>query len=214
MLKTSKEIEKVRKNIEEMPYLTLHGLAPLGIKKYYLKIILSRLKKRGEIISLKRGTYVSLSYLKKTKEKGFYNKYLEFVSSVIYSPSYLSLEYVLNENNILTESSFGFSAISMKKTNHFKNTLGDFYYYSIKKDLFSGFKIERSNDLLVYKATVGKALFDFLYIRKNIINGEDFLDSLRVNKEQINKKDLREFKEYAKKEGSKKMKMISKYYAG
>ncbi len=200
--------------IKDMPYFSIDNLSSLGVKDYYLKIILSRLKKKGGIISLKRGLYVSSSYLEKTKGRGNYNRYVEFISSVLYNPSYLSLEYVLNENNILTESSFGFSAVSTKKTNHFKNKLGDFYYSNVKEDLFCGFKTERSGDYFIYKATVGKALFDFLYLRKNMVTGKDFLESLRINKDQLKKSDLEEFKKYVAKEKSKKMKLISKYYAG
>ncbi len=93
---------EVRELVRDLPYFTVQGLAPLNVKEYYLKIILSRLKERGEVVSLKRGLYVSSDYLEVIKRKNLWDQYLEFISGVLYSPSYLSLEYVLNENNILS----------------------------------------------------------------------------------------------------------------
>ncbi len=79
-----------------MPYFLPENLLSLGFERRYLNISLSRLKKRGDIIPLKRGIYVSVEYLDKVKRNGEYSKYLEMISGVLYSPSYLSLEYVLN----------------------------------------------------------------------------------------------------------------------
>ncbi len=211
MIKNISKIEEARKIIENMPYFTIEGLSSLDIKNYYLKIIIFRLKKNKEIISLKRGLYVSSFYLDKVKRENKWNDYLEFLSNIIYNPSYLSLEYVLNEQNILSESSFGFSLISTKKTSKVKNNLGNFYYYNIKKGLFTGFNLEKKRDFFIYKATVGKALFDFLYLRKNMVVNKDFFKSLRINREQITENDISNFKKYVDLEGSQKMNKIFKF---
>jgi predicted transcriptional regulator of viral defense system len=195
--------------IKDMPYFTIEGISSFDIKDYYLKIMLSRLKEKGEVFSLKRGIYVSKEFIEGVKRKNTWNEYMEFLCSILYNPSYLSLEYVLNENNVLSDSSYGFSAVSTKKTNHIKNKFGSFYYYNLKKDLFYGFKIEKRGDFFIYKATLGKALFDFLYIRKNVISSKNFLESMRINTEQIKEDDFREFKKYIDIEGSKKMKKIA-----
>jgi len=205
---------EVRELVRDLPYFTVQGLAPLNVKEYYLKIILSRLKERGEVVSLKRGLYVSSDYLEVIKRKNLWDQYLEFISGVLYSPSYLSLEYVLNENNILSESSFGFSAMSSNKTKRLNNALGQFHYHSIKEELFAGFKVEVKSGLFIYKATVGKALFDFLYLRKNHLINQDHFNSLRINKDQVGEKDFQEFERYVELEGSKKMQEITKFYAG
>jgi predicted transcriptional regulator of viral defense system len=211
-INTSKARE-VRDLVKAMPYFTVESLSCLDVKEYYLKIILSRLRERGEIISLKRGIYVSGEYLNQVKSRNTWNEYMEFLCGVLYAPSYLSLEYVLNEDNILSESSFGFSMISTKKTSTIKNELGSFHYHNIKEDLFSGFKTEEKGGFLIYKATTGKALFDFLYLRKNIISDESFLSSLRINKDQISEDAFQEFKKYVEIEASKKMKKIAEFYA-
>ncbi len=206
--------KKVKNVIEKMPYFTIDGLSSLDIKDYYLKIILSRLKERGDVVSLKRGVYVSFKYLEEAKRKNNYNKYMEFLSGVLYFPSYLSLEYILSEYNVLSESSFGFSAISTKKTNNIKNKLGSFYYYNLKKDLFTGFKTEKVNNFFIYRATLGKALFDFLYLRKNILLGKESIEALRINIDQVSKEDFKEFKHYALLAKSKKMEKIVQFYEG
>jgi hypothetical protein len=56
-------------------------------------------------------------------------------------------------------------------------------------------------------------LFDFLYLRKNIISDESFLSSLRLNKVQIGEDAFQELKKYVEIEASKKMKKIAEFYA-
>lgn len=206
------KLKELNSVIGGMPYFLPENLLSLGFERYYLNILLSRLKKRGDIIPLKRGIYVSVEYLDKVKRNGEYSKYLEMISGVLYSPSYLSLEYVLNEYNILSESSFSFSLVSTKKTFEIKNDLGLFRYRNIKESLFTGFNLIKSGDFLIYKATKAKALFDFLYFRKNIITGDDFLESFRVNKEMLSDSDLKEFKKYVSISNNQKMKEIAKFY--
>ncbi len=206
----SRELESI---IAGMPYFLPENLLSLGFKRHHLNMVLSRLKKRGDVVLLKRGMYVSVEYLNKVKRSGEYNKYLEMISGVLYSPSYLSLEYVLNEHNILSEASFSFSLVSNKKTFEMRNDLGLFRYRSIKESLFTGFKVIRKGDFLIYKATPAKALFDFLYFRKNIITGDDFLESFRINKEAMKASDLKEFKRYILISNNKRMKEIGKFYA-
>lgn len=205
-----RELESI---IKEMPYFLSENLLSFGFERHYLNIVLSRLKKRGDVILLKRGVYVSKEYLNKVKRNDEYNQYLEMISGVLYSPSYLSLEYVLNEHNILSEASFSFSLVTTKKTFEIKNDLGLFRYYNIKESLFTGFNIIKSGDFLIYKATPAKALFDFLYFRKNVITGDDFLESFRINKDVMKDSDLKEFKEYISISNNKKMKEIGKFYA-
>jgi len=60
--------------------------------------------------------------IKELKYSSKFNNYLEFIATnVIYEPSYLSLEYVLFENNILTENVYNFTLVTTKKTSKFKN---------------------------------------------------------------------------------------------
>ncbi len=204
----TKEVERI---IKEMPFFSLQTLQSLDIEDYYLKIILSRLKSKEKVVSLKRGVYVSSYFLEEMRRKNSWNSYLEFLSSTLYFPSYLSLEYVLNEYNVLSESSFGFSAISTKKTTKFKNNLGVFHYHNIKKELFTGFKLIKKNNFLIYKATLAKALFDFLYLRKSMLISKNYFKSLRLNMEQVGSEDIEEFGEYVSLKKDKRMEDIFKF---
>jgi hypothetical protein len=63
--------------------------------------------------------------------------YKEFIASnLIYNPSYLSMEYVLFENNIITENVYNFTLVTTNKTAKFKNKFGNFVYKSLKESFF------------------------------------------------------------------------------
>lgn len=176
--------------------------------KNYLKILLSRYFKRGKIIRLKRGLYVTKNFTDDAQARGIFSSYLEFLANIIYSPSYLSLEYVLYKHNILTEVPVNFTLITTNKTAKFTNKVGNFFYHKIKDNLFLGFKIFEKGGFFTYEATKAKALFDSLYLRKNLLVDKKAVEELRLNTENLNKKDKEEFEKYVNFENSKKMKRI------
>ncbi|MFH1610265.1 MAG: hypothetical protein ABIA91_00030, partial [Patescibacteria group bacterium] len=173
---------------KNLPYFNIDDLKGV-FKEYYLKIILSRLEDRGKVIRLKKGFYVSEEYINIIERKNFKDSYLEFITGVIYSPSYLSLEYVLAKYNALTESPVNFTCVSKNKTTRFDNKFGNFIYHNIKPALFIGFNVIKTNNLIIYEATKAKALFDYIYLRKNQIVDKRSIDELRINVDVFNKKD-------------------------
>lgn len=193
---------------ENLPYFGIENLRILGADLNHLRIALSRLSKRGKIIRLKKGFYVSKEFVEKTKKENNFSAFLEFLASKIYSPSYLSLDYILYENNTLTEIPKNFTLITKNKTAIFSNKLGIFIYHKIKDNLFLGFETKKVRDFLVFKATKTKALFDFLYLRKKIILNKRTAEELRLNLENFNEKEKKELKKYVDLEGTKKMKEI------
>lgn len=202
--------KKIVEYFGKIPYFYISNLKILDIPSYYLKIVVARMFKKGSLFRIKRGCYVSKFYIDEIKMDGKYNEYIEFIASKIYEPSYLSLEYVLYENNILTESPQNFTLITTKKTQKFRNSFGSFHYYSIKKDLFKGYKIQRVGDFIINKATTGKALFDFIYLRKSIITNKKVFDSFRLNISNLDKKEKKVFIEYVN-IGGEGMKKIAKW---
>lgn len=200
--------EKIFLLVSVLPYFTMADLAYLNSAKTYLKIILSRYAAKEKIIRLKKGMYVSKEYIEKTEKNNTFSDYTEFISNVLYQPSYLSMDYVLYENNILSEAPRNFVSVSLVKTENFTNKFGNFFYHKIKKGLFDGFIISKKGDFAILKATKAKALFDFLYFRKNNIINKNSFEELRLNLENMNDKDWREFEKYLKIENSKKMKDI------
>lgn len=146
--------------------------------------------------------------VERMEKENKFSSFLEFLAVKIYSPAYLSLEYVLYENNILTEMPKNFTLITKNKTATFLNRFGVFIYHKLKDKLFLGFTIERANNLLIYKATKAKALFDFLYLRKREILNKEMARELRLNLGEFRPKEKKELKSYVDLEGSKKMREI------
>lgn len=197
--------------IEKLPYFSLDNLSGVEENRTYLRILLSRYEKAGRLVRLKKGIYVASEYIDNAQKKGAFSFYTECISNILYKPSYLSTEYVLYKHSLLTECPNNFTSISTNKTMHFSNKLGNFFYHKVKDALFCGFEIIKENGLIVYKATKAKALFDFLYLRKNFLIDKKAFEELRLNLDNINKSDKKELQKYLDIEGSKQMKQIFSY---
>jgi len=197
--------------VKKLPYFTIDDIYPVEKNKTYLIVFLSRYTKSGKIIRLKKGVYTTREYIEEIQKKDIYPYYLEFISNILYPPSYLSLEYVLSEYNIITEFSSNFTLITTNKTNYFSNKLGNFFYHTIKKELFSGFNIYKEGSFTILKASRPKALFDFLYFRKNFLHNIETIEELRLNLNNITKKDMKVLEKFVNIEGSKKMRNILTY---
>lgn len=193
---------------ETLPLFGAPNLAPIGEDKSYLNIVLSRFTKRGIMIRLRKNLYVAKSYLDKAERKGIFSDYVEFVANRLYSPSYLSLDYVLHEHNMLTEIPRNLTSVALRKTDRFSNQLGNFIYHKVKEELFLGFTMAKRGDFSILKATKAKALFDFLYFRKKLLVDKKAVDELRLNLDEFTKKDFSELKDYVDMEGSSRMQEI------
>ena len=196
---------------EKLPYFTLDDLSAIEKDKNYLKVLLSRYAKAGKVVRLKKGMYVAKNYIDVIEKNGAIANYGEFLAMVLCEPAYLSLEYVLSENNMLTEAPHNYTLVSLSKTNSFSNRFGNFFYHKIRRELFLGYDIINTSNYLINKATKAKALFDFLYFRKNHLSNENSVAELRLNLDALSAKDIAEFKKYIALDGSKKMKTLSKY---
>lgn len=206
------KIDKIISLVEKLPYFDFATLAPIEKNKTYLKILFSRYEKAGKLIRLKRGFYTTKIYLDESQKNNTFSFYLEFLANNLYLPSYLSLDYILYQYNLLTELPRNFISITKNKTACFSNRLGNFFYHKIKDELFCGFEIIKEGDFTIMKATKAKALFDFLYLRKNFLIDKRAVKELRLNSENFNKNDLKELKKYLRLARSKKMKEIINYF--
>lgn len=212
--KEKKSISKadlIREAIKELPFFKIENLLAIDENKNNLRILLSRMKRRNEILTIKRGMYVHSDYLTKVKISRKKKDHDEFIACLAYQPSYLSLEYILAENGILSESVFNFTLATTAKTYKLTNNFGNFHYYHLKDELFNGYNIIKKHGYLIYKASAAKALFDFLYLRKNILLNRNMVKELRLNLGGLSKKGKNEFKKYIKIEKSKKMLKIFNY---
>ncbi len=203
-------IKRIISLTEGLPLFSLDDLAPIEQDKNYLKTLLRRYEARGKLVRLKKGIYTTQSYLDGLEKTGRLSAYLEFLAGRLYPTSYLSLEYVLYEHGLLTEVPVNYTLVSNRKTAHFANPLGKFFYHQIRKELFKGFDTIRKFDFIIFKATAAKALFDFLYLRRNRLDSREEIGELRLNLDQLKKGDLKELRSCFKLEGSVKMAGILK----
>lgn len=197
---------------KKLPYFSFDDLIGVENDRIYLKILFSRYENAGKVVRLKKGLYVAKEYLDNLEKKGRLSAYVELISNILYEPCFLSLDYILYKHNMLTEVPVNFTLVSSRKTKMLANVLGRFFYHKIKKELFCGFTAARKdNDFMILEATKAKALFDFLYFRKNILFNKESVEELRLNLDNFTVKDKAELVSYAKIEKSKKMKIIINY---
>lgn len=206
----SSKIKKIISLVKNLPYFSFDNLATIEKDRFYLKVLFSRYEKAGKSIRLKRGFYVTKDYIENLQKHQRYSLYLEFLANVLYTPSYLSLEYILYQHNLLSEVPNNFTLVTKNKTAYFSNAFGNFFYHKVKDKLFLGFEIIKENDFIIYRATKSKALFDYLYLRKNVLINKKTVEELRLNINNLDKKDINELRKYFKIESSKKMTKI--YY--
>ena len=159
------------------------------------------------LLPLKKGLYMPQTYLTRAP---YYIR--EYIANILYSPSYLSLDYVLSREGIIPESVFTYTSVSTKSTRIFFNNLGRYSYQTIKPLLLTGYStLPLSSDLSVKIATRAKALFDLLYLKpfsKSIKLKRLEFDDLRLNTSALTPDDIREFSGYVKLSQSKKMEQI------
>ncbi len=127
-------------------------------KKGTLKQYLSRWKRSGYVVPLRRGLY-ELVYPERRSLSDMY------LANRIYSPSYVSLETALSHYSLIPEVSMAVLSIASKPTRRFKNHHGLFVYSSVQPEAFCGYTIEHHGGVDIVIAEPEKALADLLYFR-------------------------------------------------
>lgn len=162
---------------------------------------LSRWKKQGLIVMLKKGLYA----LSQNEREGKLSK--EFISASLYQPSYISLETALSYHKMIPEKVVPVTAVTTRKTKSFQNDEGLFLYRQLKPTAYFGFKSARDGSgFPYYIAEPEKALLDYLYFNLGSIQADDadyFRSALRLqNRSVLNREKLFS---YAKRFGIKKL---------
>jgi predicted transcriptional regulator of viral defense system len=185
---------------------TLQQVVRVNDNAIYANI--KRWLQQGRLLQLKRGLYVTKDYYLQLNNK---QAYAEFIANQLKTPSYLSLEYVLQQYSILSESVYALTSVTLKRANKYKNQLGLFTYSQIAAGLFMGYKLINVDGFTIKKATKAKALFDFLYLRliKAKEASQSLIDSYRLNLEEFSKQDKAEFKQYVALSENKKLREAS-----
>ncbi len=196
-----KEPEK----LEKLPLFNKKTAGVLiGKKGNNLDKKIQRLLDNKYFISLKKGWYVTKPYLDTVENLGLYS---EYIANELRKPSYLSLEYVLSEYNLIPEAINVWTSVTVKSTRKYENDVGTFSYKNIKDDLFTGYERIIGNTYKIYKAVKPKALFDFLYLKTNLSEDYDYelKEGLRINWDVFGKEDLFEFEKFVKISKMRKM---------
>jgi predicted transcriptional regulator of viral defense system len=131
---------------------------------------LSRLVKSGIIDRIAKNWY----------ENPFSPPSKEEIAMILRYPSYLSMEYALSKQDILSQTVYTLTLVTTKLPYIYKTNRAIYEYHQIKRNLFWGYKKE-GNVLL---AEPEKALLDLIYIRyakrrgSNINMAKSMLDDM------------------------------------
>jgi predicted transcriptional regulator of viral defense system len=120
---------------------------------------LSRWRKQGLIIQLKKGLYLLNQEERQLQPSKF------FLANQMIFPSYVSRESALAFYYLIPETAYQVTSVTTGKPMLYDTPEGSFSYRHIKKSLFFGFETmrdERGFEILI--AEPEKALLDFIYL--------------------------------------------------
>ena len=173
------------------------------------RVLLYRWSKAGHILPLKKGVYMTRRFFERHRGD---NDFAMAISAILVPQSYLSLDFVLQRNNILTEITYPITCVTPKNTRKISNRIGTFWYRHIRLDLYEGFRISEYFGIRYAIASLAKALFDYLYLRPIPASFRtsriNLAEELRLNLDEFSQADKREFEQYVEKNDARKMNEI------
>lgn len=200
------KFSQLEKYARKLPIFNKETLRRLEPNKWALDGNIKNWLKSGKIISLKKGLYV-VSGTDFLNPRG---EFLEYASSQLVKPSYLSFEYILAKYALLSEPVEAITAATVKSTREIKNSFGVFRYYSLPERLFSGYLARGGKNRPVFEAKKEKAMFDYLYLRflRNRRISAEELEELRLNWESVSRAEFSRVCSYAKLTGNARIKKV------
>lgn len=211
-------MEEILKKLSFSPFFTTCDVAAFlpALKKESIYRKITRWFKKGEIIKLKKGFFVTERY--KERHTGD-SAYIAFLANALRRPSYVSGVYVLQNKGVMVEATYPITSITTKTTRSYINNWREFIYYSVSPRLYTGYNRTFYIDQPVYIATLPKALFDYFYIKysKTSFSATDILARERLNLDMFSKKEIKEFKGFCELSNNKVLiklsgKIFSKNY--
>ena len=167
---------------------------------------LYRWMKSGDVVQLKKGVYMTRRFCELHRSDA---DFAPAISAVLIPQSYVSLEFILQRHGVLTEVTYPVSAVTLKNTRVFENALGTFTYRHIRDELYQGFSLAEYYGILIGKASLAKALFDYLYLRpRRTLPPSNLAEDLRLNLLGFSAEDRKEFATYVQASCVKKMDFI------
>lgn len=149
----------------------------------------------------------------------------ELVASKLRMKSYISLEYVLEDFNMLPPRPVrSVTSITDGQTSTYGNFVGNFVYRNIKPNCYFGYEEVKFHNQIYYVATKAKALFDYLYLRPEFgSRSEKYLrvqlfEKSSLQWENFSEEDFIFFESYVWRSNSFKMmrlrRVIAEYFEG
>ncbi len=193
---------------ENIPYFTLEGFKQsAGMEApHQVRTLLHRWGQAGHILQLKKAIYMTRTFYEQHRADYLFSG---AVSTILIPQSYLSLEFILQQHNLLTEVTYPITCITTKNTRRIVNPIGTFWYRNIKDNLYRDFAITEYFGIRIAQASIAKALFDYLYLRplpasyrnpKINLAGE-----LRLNLDELSTMDRDDFSRIIEESKSRKM---------
>jgi len=206
---------KILDSLDRMPYFTIEAVKQLmednSPGEGSVQTTIYRWTKTGDFIRLKKGVYMTRRFYEAHRRD---EEFSSMVSAILIPQSYLSLEYVLQRNNILTDITYPITAVTLKQTRVFENKLGTFSYRNIKPTLYNGFTFSEYSGIPIAQANLAKALFDYLYLRKLQVysahEGDNLAEKLRLNLDDLAAEDQLAFAGFVEQSRSRKMERVLK----
>lgn len=153
---TSKKL----KNNLKTPIFNLQEVSKLfpNESENTINMQIKRMVKRGDINRIRNGLYMFPG-----TEVDEY-----VIANLLYQPSYVSLETVLNNKGLIPDITMNVTSITTTTSKRISTTLGTFLYSKISKDLYYGFDRVKDmrSDYYYDIACKEKALLDLIYIRR------------------------------------------------
>ena len=119
---------------------------------------LARWVKAGRLVALRRGLFAPAPLYRKRPLSPLW------VANQIYRPSYLSGLWALSFYDLIPEKTVVFTSVTTRVTRSFANSLGEFAYSSLRRDLFRNFAKRDISGDDVWIAEPEKALLDHWHL--------------------------------------------------
>ena len=162
------------KILRKFPILRPQDLHFLG-RPEVLRAELSRWRKQGKLIELKKGFFVLPEEIAPLPDPFFLANQMLF-------PSYVSLKTALGFYGMLKSREKEITSVTTRKTRIYNTNLWKFTYSRVKEKLFFGMVQRKMNGIKFFIATPEKALLDTMYIE-----GERFSLSAIKRKEILHR---------------------------
>ena len=159
-----------------------------------VNVQLSRWKKAGKIIQLRRGLYMLNSPY--VKLPAGYDLYM---AGALHSPSYVSLHKALEYHGLIPEGVPVYTCVTTRRPVTVRNQVGEFVYRHIRQGLFWGYEKAETAAGDLFVATPEKALLDLFYL-DGVKISEPYLEELRL--QNLETLDLERLGAFAQKTGS------------